>query len=135
MTVGILVITHGEIGEHIIQTACETLGNCPLPTTSISVPNNNEGLDALKEISKLQFEQINQGDGVLILTDLYGSTPSNIAQQLLNDETALMISGINLPMLIRIMNYPDLPLLELAQKALSAAHDGAFISSAEKQEK
>lgn len=131
MTVGILVITHGEIGEHIIQTACETLGNCPIPITSISVPNNNEGLDSLKNQAAARLEAINRNDGVLILTDLYGSTPSNLAQQLLNDTCTLMISGINLPMLIRIMNYPELPLEQLAEKAVSAAHDGAFISSSE----
>ncbi len=133
MTVGILVITHGEIGEHIIHTACETLGNCPLPVTSISVPNNNEGLDALKNISQSQLKKIDQGDGVLLLTDLYGSTPSNIAQQLLSGQKALMISGLNLPMVIRIMNYPELSMEELAEKAVSAAHDGAFISRAEEE--
>ena len=130
MTVGILVVTHGQIGEQIIKTTCETLGNCPLPIHSISVPHNNHDLESVGHRAQAAFEALDQGDGVLVLTDLFGSTPSNIASKLLPGHHALMISGLNLPMLIRIMNYSDLALEELADKAVSAAKDGAILSPA-----
>lgn len=128
MAVGILIVTHGEIGEQIVQTTCETLGNCPLPIQALSILNDNDDLDTTRKLAHQYFETLEQGDGVLILTDLYGSTPSNIASELLAGHHALMISGLNLPMLIRIMNYPELSLSELAEKAVSAAQDGTILS-------
>jgi len=61
---------------------------------------------------------------VLVLTDLYGSTPSNIAQKLIAQRNVHVVSGLNLSMLIRILNYPQLPLLELSEKAVSGGKDG-----------
>lgn len=133
MSVGILVITHGKIGEHIVQTACDTLGACPLPIECLSIPNNSGNLDKIRDQAQERFERVNQGEGVLIMTDLYGSTPSNIAAELLTDQHAILISGLNLPMLIRSLNYSDLPLETLAQKAVSAAKEGAFITQSTEQ--
>lgn len=129
MTVGILIITHGEIGTQIVKAACETLGSCPLPIQVVSISNSHQDLETIQQQAEQTFEALEQGDGVLILTDLYGSTPSNIASALLTGHNAQMLSGLNLPMLIRIMNYPNLALDELAKKALSGARDGTILSN------
>jgi len=70
--------------------------------------------------------KLNHGDGVLILTDMYGSTPSNIAARLADDHQVLVVSGVNLPMMVRVMNYPTLSVTELALKAESGGRDGIF---------
>jgi PTS system ascorbate-specific IIA component len=67
------------------------------------------------------------GHGVLILTDLYGSTPGNIAKNLLVDSGFKLVSGMNLPMLIRILNYPELDLEAMAEKAVSGGKDGILL--------
>ena len=70
---------------------------------------------------------VNNGSGVLILTDMYGSTPSNIANSLKNMENIEVVAGVNLPMFIRILNYSDLNLADITEKALSGGHDGIIL--------
>ena len=71
------------------------------------------------------IEELDQGQGVLVLTDMYGSTPSNIACKLSNGQVRV-VAGINLPMLVRVMNYPALNLPQLADKALTGGHEGVI---------
>src|SRR3569832_908086 len=68
----------------------------------------------------------NHGDGVLVLSDKYGSTPSIIAARLAADVQVMVVCGVNLPMLVRVMNYPRLSLQDLADKAESGGRDGIF---------
>jgi PTS system ascorbate-specific IIA component len=75
-----------------------------------------------KEVSETIIE-LDTGQGVLILTDIYGATPSNIACSSTSD-TVEIVAGLNLPMLIRVMNYPGLSLAELKQKAVSGGKEG-----------
>lgn len=124
MSVGILIITHGEIGEQFIQTATSTLGGrLPLTCRALSVSPNCDPEKMLTKAKSL-LEAVDQGDGVLILTDMYGSTPSNIANHFEKFDNLRVIAGINLPMFIRALNYPDSSLLDMTEKALSGAHDG-----------
>lgn len=71
------------------------------------------------------------GDGVLVLTDIYGSTPGNIANRLFDAHGVAVIAGINVPMLIRVLNYPDLSLEELVNKAVTGGHDGIILCKKE----
>ncbi len=123
MSVGILIISHDGIGAAILGTATFMLDNCPLETRLLSASRESDPEkllnDALEEIQNLDH-----GDGVLVLTDLYGSTPSNIASRLVQNRKISSVSGLNLSMLIRVLNYPDLDLESLAEKALSGAKDG-----------
>lgn len=124
MSVGVLIITHGEIGDQLVKTAASTLANkMPLQCRAFSVSQNCDP-DALVKECQTIIEEINTGSGVLVLTDIFGSTPSNIANRLATDSYIKVIAGVNLPMLIRILNYPDSDLTELAEKALSGGHDG-----------
>lgn len=126
MTVGILVITHGLVGHSLIEAACDTLGHCPLPTESLSITSLCSNTEHYRGQASKLYDQIDSGNGVIVLTDIFGATPSNIAHTLLEKPRSLLITGVNLPMIIRIMNYHHLPLNKLADKALTGAHDGTF---------
>jgi PTS system ascorbate-specific IIA component len=82
--------------------------------------------DAMREQAASLIREVDRGDGVLVLTDLFGSTPSNIATALQHNHKVISVAGINLPMLLRVMNYPKLGLRELAEKALSGGRDGVL---------
>lgn len=126
MSVNIIIITHNEIGDALISAATSTLGTLPLPTTAVRVTYNTDPetlVDKLKKVMK----NLHAEDGYLVLTDLYGSTPSNIASSISQFEKVKVVSGLNLPMLIRLMNYPNLELEQLTQKALSGGKDGIVV--------
>jgi|TARA_B110000196_G_scaffold317153_1_gene329744 PTS system mannose-specific IIA component len=123
MTVAILLISHNQIASELINTAQQMLAPYSVATTilSISIDDNPDDI-RLKFMQTLH--EIDQGDGTLILTDMYGSTPSNIACGASERHDIRIISGLNLPMLIRVLNYPHLNLNELEQKAITGGQDG-----------
>jgi mannose PTS system EIIA component len=125
MAVSILLVTHNEIGDSLLKTAITTFGELPLSTRSIGINYKNDPNEMAVSIEKI-VNEIDQGEGVLVLTDMFGSTPCNIAQKLRDLNNVQVISGINLPMVIRVMNYPQLPLDLLAEKALSAGREGVM---------
>lgn len=126
MSVGLLLITHDRLGEQLLQTATAMLGLCPLNAEAIAVRGDGDP-DAVIETADQVLTRLQEGDGVLVLTDIYGSTPSNIAMRLLDSHRVTVVAGVNLPMLIRVLNYPRLSLDELAQKALSGGRDGVLL--------
>ena len=127
MSVGVLIITHGEIGNQLVDAASSTLGGkMPLHCQALTITQSCDPDSLVKEAESI-VESLNDGNGVLVLTDIYGSTPSNIANRLGKSIPVKIIAGVNLPMLIRILNYPDLELMELTEKALSGGHDGIIL--------
>lgn len=123
MAVAILTITHGKVGHELLATAETIVSKSPLPCKALSVSSTCIPDELVVQAEKLCME-MNQGDGVLVLTDIYGSTPSNICNKIGTSANVRVIAGLNLPMLIRVMNYPELGLEDLAEKAVSGAHDG-----------
>ena len=130
MNVGVLIITHGNIGEVLLQSAVDVLGVCPLLTMTLSAPPDCNPERILHE-AQHAANKLDNGDGVLVLTDMYGATPSNIACRLHEQHDVRIVSGLNLPMLIRILNYPDLDLDELMHKAVTGGRDGVLVYSFE----
>lgn len=126
MSVGLLIITHNNIGQQLLNTAMAMLETCPLQTKHFAIHNDCNLEDTITEATR-RVDTLDTGDGVLILTDMYGSTPSNIANHLSKKYNVKVISGVNLPMLIRALNYPRLNLEQLAEKARSGGHDGIMI--------
>jgi len=127
MTIGLLLITHGDTGAHLLATARTMLGVCPLETEALGV-----AFDCDPDVVEAQARRIAErlgdgGDGLLILTDMYGSTPANIACRLQGRFHARVVAGLNLPMLVRILNYPGLSLEELTEKAVSGGRDGVVV--------
>lgn len=130
MAVGVLIISHAGIGPALLRIARQTLAGCPLPVATICVPADCEPAAILSEASAA-IAQLEQGDGVLILTDICGATPCNIARRLLPEQRVKMVTGLNLPMLIRVLNYPHLDLEQLSQCAIMGGHNGILIMTQE----
>ena len=122
--VGLLIITHNNVGGALFDAATSVLGDCPLPVEILPIAQNCEPDERLKKAQEY-LNKLNQSDGVLVITDMYGSTPSNIASKLAADNVTI-ITGINLPMLVRVMNYPKLSLEKLTHKAVSAGQTGVI---------
>jgi PTS system mannose-specific IIA component len=123
--VGLLIVTHDQIGTALLETATQMIGMCSLMVEVLPVTADCDP-DAMVEQGRAMVSKLDTGDGVLILTDMYGSTPSNIAARLADNHQVLVVSGINLPMVVRVMNYPRLAVAELAVKAESGGRDGIF---------
>jgi len=128
MKTGLLLITHGNIGRDMLDTVTEILGSCPLHAKALAIPSDSDP-DKLFETASRLCTELDQGGGVLVLTDLYGSTPSNIATRLIDRHNLRVISGVNIPMLIRTLNYPEMILDELCEKAINGARTGVIISN------
>ncbi|MCG5534566.1 PTS sugar transporter subunit IIA [Ectothiorhodospira mobilis] len=126
MSVGLLIITHNRIGEDLLSTARSMMGTIPLETRCLAVSQAEDPDEVLTRALE-DYHHLNAGDGVLVLTDMYGSTPSNIANRLMQQPRVQVIAGINLPMLVRVLNYPTLRLHELVNKAISGGHDGILL--------
>jgi len=123
MSVGLLLISHDGIGPALLGTTSLMLGGCPLQAKLLMASRDSDPDDLSRQAEEF-VDALDTGDGVLILTDLYGSTPSNIASRMNNRHEIRAISGVNLSMLIRVLNYPELNLAALAEKALSGGQDG-----------
>jgi len=127
VTVGVLLVAHGDMGQELIRVARSLLGELPLPAAAVSMPNDCDDGAAMAQALGL-IDRLDTGAGVLVMTDLYGATPSNICGRLgdLGEHTR-RVSGLNLPMLLRVMNYPHQALPELAQTALSGGRNGIVL--------
>ena len=123
--VGILIIAHGTLGESLIHCASHVLGRRPLNVMQVGVTIHDDPQQVLDQAAKL-VRQLDQGDGVLILTDAYGATPANVAAQLLAPRRVEGVAGVNLPMLVRVLTYRTAPLDVLVAKAMSGGREGVM---------
>lgn len=123
--IGVLLITHGRLGAHFVDTLGGMLGELSLPTEVLEVHRNDDP-DVHVERAASAMAELDHGNGVLVMTDAFGSTPSNIANRAHERATgdSLVVTGINLPMLIRIYNYPQLSLAAAADSAIEAGRNG-----------
>lgn len=117
MTVGVLLLTHPGVGSAMLHIATRIVGGNTLRVKCLEVPPD-AALQPVCEQARGMLHELNHGAGVLVLTDIYGATPHNIARELACQEPAMrVLSGINLPMLVRIFNYPEDNLETLSDKA------------------
>lgn len=117
MSVALLLVTHKKIATSLIECASNIVNDAPDNLAFVEVPMDIPTDPIESEISD-KLDTLDRDDGTLILTDLYGGTPSNIASKFAQLNDTRFISGLNLPMLVKIMNYRDLPLDELTEKIL-----------------
>ncbi len=130
MSVGILLITHEGIGNAMLDVATRLLRKLPLVTEAFEVPFDSDADDLLPQASAA-LRRVDGGHGVLVLTDLYGASPSNIAARLARLGTPVRrVSALNLSMLLRVMNYADLGLDELPAVATAGARNGVILDDA-----
>ena len=126
MSVGVLLITHPGVATALRNTARNMLGQCYLQTAILEVPLDAPVENITQQATDI-VTQLDQGDGVLILSDIFGSTPCNIARSLHGKHHIRLVSGINIPMLVRVLNYVDLNLNDLARKAATGGRDGIVL--------
>jgi PTS system ascorbate-specific IIA component len=121
--IGILLVSHGAFGESLIHSASHVLGKRPLYLRQLGVTVHDDP-EAIQPVAEDLVRYLDQGEGVLVLTDIYGATPSNIAARLLRPGRVEGIAGVNLPMLIRALNYREEPLASVLAKALDGGTEG-----------
>jgi mannose PTS system EIIA component len=121
--IGILIVTHGEIGRSLLDSASQILGSRPAQISTLSVWRQDDPDDLVLRAREL-MEQIEAGDGVLILTDIFGATPGNVVSKLLQDGKVEGVSGVSLPMLLRVLTGRDGSIAAAVQRALSGGAEG-----------
>lgn len=123
--IGLFLITHTTYGESLIQCACHVLNKRPVQIAQLGVSLQDDPLDLLP-LARDMLHLVDSGDGVLILTDLYGATPSNIATKLLESGRIEGLAGVNLPMLLRALTYRDKGMETLITRAVAGGRDGVL---------
>jgi len=122
--IGLLIVSHGTFGESLIHSASHVLGRRPPYLRQLGVTVHDEP-DAILPVAEDLVRYLDQGKGVLVMTDVFGATPSNIASRLLKPGRIDGVAGVNLPMLIRALTYrEEADLATLVAKSLSGATEG-----------
>ncbi|WP_313397817.1 PTS fructose IIA subunit family protein [Stenotrophomonas sp.] len=130
MTCGILLVTHPGVGTSLLEVATTLLRQLPLKTEAFEVPFDAD-LDALLPAASAAMRRVEGDEGVLVLTDLYGASPSNLAGRLARLGTPVRrVSALSLPMLLRVMNYPEQGLDQLPATAAAGARNGVITDDA-----
>lgn len=123
--IGILIIAHGTLGESLVHCASHVMGARPPHLLQLGVGIHDDPVKLHPTVLKL-VRQLDEGDGVLILTDVYGATPSNIAARALIPGHVEGIAGVSLPMLVRALTYRNEPLRTVVAKAMSGGVEGVY---------
>lgn len=121
--IGLFLITHSSFGESLIQCACHVLNQRPPQIAQLGVAAQDDPLDALP-LAREMLALVDKGEGVLILTDIFGATPANIALKLLESGRIEGVAGVNLPMLLRALTYREKGMETLLAKAVGGGRDG-----------
>lgn len=123
--IGILIISHGNLGDSLIHCAHHVMGGNPLQLMHLGVTVQDDP-DAVMPGALALVKQLDSGDGVLVLSDICGATPCNIASRLVKPGKVECLAGVNLPMLVRALTYRNEPLAAMMEKALSGGKEGAM---------
>ena len=122
MNVGILIITHSDIGKQMLLTATSVYGTNPFRVEILSVDNFDQPNDVI-QLGQKYVNFLDTGNGVLILTDIIGTTPSNIAKSIKHRKIKV-VAGLNLSMILNVFNYPKFSLEKLTNKAIEGGIEG-----------
>lgn len=123
---GIIIVSHGDYGSAILRTAEFILG--PISDcSSISVDAAHEVSETVRRLEDAA-ERLDKGAGVIILTDMFGGTPTNLALSLLVNHQVEVVTGVNMPMLLKVCTARDTPLGELARQAGEAGTRGIVVA-------
>ena len=123
--IGILLITHGTLGESLVQNVCHVLNKRPPLLAQLGVAAQDDPLDILP-LARILVNEVDEGDGVLILSDILGATPANLTLKLLDPGRIEGVTGVSLPMILRALTYRKNETKILVQKAVSGGRDGVI---------
>lgn len=121
--IGLLIIAHGSLGESLIDCASHVLGKTPPQVLSLAVGTHDDPSELLPAAQAL-VKELDSGQGVLVLSDMYGATPCNMVIKLLSPGHVEGVAGVNLPMLVRVLNYREAGIKKCVEKAISGGRDG-----------
>ncbi len=121
--IGVLVVTHGSIGESLLTSAAQILDVPQQQVATLSVWRHDDPDDLVLRAREL-LEALDAGDGVLVITDIFGATPGNVVSRLLEDGRIEGVSGASLPMLLRVLSSRNGSLSAAVQRALSGGAEG-----------
>ncbi len=127
--VGVVVVTHGKMADELVKTAEFIVGKVE-STKGLSIDPIASSEEIRQQIGQA-IKLVDEGDGVLILTDMFGGTPSNISLSFLQEDRVEVLSGVNLPMLLKLAspNRKLSKLNDLAQAVLKAGHNSINLAS------
>ncbi len=128
MSVGLVLVTHAALGTALISVVEGICGPQAKSLHLVSIPSDLKPQDLGRYADRVRdaILEYDVGDGVLVLTDLFGSTPDNLARHFAGDGNTRVVSGVNLPMLLRVLNYAQQPLEALTGIALEGGRDGVL---------
>jgi mannose PTS system EIIA component len=121
--IGVLVISHGAIGETLLASAEQIIGARQAQVATLGVSRSDDPEKVLARARSLAA-QLDSGAGVLVLTDMFGATPCNVASRLLADGRVEGVSGVSLPMLVRVLSGRNGSLPAAVQRALTGGAEG-----------
>ncbi len=125
--VGVLIVSHGAIGRSILESARHILNAAPLQVATLGVSRDDDPDDLVLRARRM-IKDLDAGDGVLVLTDIFGATPGNVIARLLADGRVEGVSGVSLPMLLRVLSArngsPPLDLRAAVARAISCGAEG-----------
>lgn len=121
--IGILIIAHGTLGESLIHCASHVMGGRPPMLRHLGVGTDDDPATMLPRAQQL-VKELDEGQGVLILSDIYGATPCNLVSKLLVPGHVEGVAGLNLPMLVRVLTYRNGNIPNLVEKAISGGREG-----------
>lgn len=121
--IGIVVVTHGQLARELVAAAEMIVGDDLPNATAVSV-GWFDAADEARRAIVAAVERVSGGAGVVLLTDMFGGTPSNLSLSLLADRRVEVVTGVNLPMLIRLVSIREEEQVDLAQAAREAVAQG-----------
>ncbi|MFO7717590.1 MAG: PTS sugar transporter subunit IIA [Desulfohalobium sp.] len=124
--VGVIIITHLDLGEALLKAAENILGPQEM-CISISLDSNKEMDESISALQQA-VEEVDMGEGVLILTDMFGGTPSNLSMSLLGAGNYEVVTGVNLPLLLKLFGNREMSLEDLAVEVKSAGRQGILVA-------
>lgn len=119
---GILLVTHGSLGGSLLECVQHILGKVPDHLAVLAIQADDDPDLNVRQGERL-LKLLDDGGGVLVLTDIFGATPCNIARRLCHSERTMGVAGVNLPMLIKVLSYPDKSLMEQAEMAVGGGRE------------
>ncbi len=119
--IGIVIVTHSQLGDALINASEFILGHKPENVVSVSIDLSENTVDLRKKIAE-SIKKVNEQEGIIILTDMFGGTPSNLSYSFLEEGRIEVLSGVNLPILVKAVN--DRGKMQLAQLAVNLENSG-----------
>ena len=121
--IGILLVTHATLGDSLLECAKHIMGP-DIPAIATLAVCRSDDPQSTMEHAQFLVREIDQGDGVLVLTDIFGGTPSNVACRLVVPDRVESIAGVSLPMLVRALTYRSQTLEVVVSKAITGGFEG-----------